>query len=145
MEKVDIIVSMWQGYCLFYENKLEKVIWFRDKYLKPEGLMFPDRATLKLAMIEDEYYYDRKINFWNEVYDVKMSCIKEWVLTEPIVDIVDPSVVVTDTFKLRDIGLEHVTVDKLDFSCAYELTAMESIDAHALVAWFELEFNYGPK
>lgn len=145
VEKVDIIVSMWQGYCLFYENRLEKLVWLRNKYLAPNGLMFPDRASFKVAMIEDEYYYDRKINFWDEVYDVKMSCIKEWVLTEPIVDLVDPSVVATDTFKLLEFGLESIPADKLDFSCAYELTSLESINVHALVVWFELEFSYGPK
>lgn len=33
VEKVDIIVSEWMGYFLFYESMLNTVIFARDKYL----------------------------------------------------------------------------------------------------------------
>lgn len=33
MEKVDIIISEWMGYCLFYESMLATVIFARDKWL----------------------------------------------------------------------------------------------------------------
>jgi len=33
IEKVDIIVSEWMGYCLFYESMLNTVIHARDKWL----------------------------------------------------------------------------------------------------------------
>lgn len=31
--KVDIIISEWMGYCLFYESMLNTVIFARDKWL----------------------------------------------------------------------------------------------------------------
>lgn len=52
VEKVDIIISEWMGYCLFYESMLETVLYARDKWLAPEGMLFPDRATLFVAGIE---------------------------------------------------------------------------------------------
>lgn len=57
VEKVDIIISEWMGYCLFYESMLETVLYARDKWLAPEGMLFPDRATLFVAGIE--------VMFWN--------------------------------------------------------------------------------
>ena len=33
IEKVDIIISEWMGYCLFYESMLNTVIYARDKWL----------------------------------------------------------------------------------------------------------------
>lgn len=33
VEKVDIIISEWMGYCLFYESMLTTVIFARDKWL----------------------------------------------------------------------------------------------------------------
>ena len=33
IEKVDIIVSEWMGYCLFYESMLDSVIVARDRWL----------------------------------------------------------------------------------------------------------------
>lgn len=56
VDKVDIIISEWMGYFLLYESMLDCVLWARDKYLKPDGLMFPDKARLFLATIEDEDY-----------------------------------------------------------------------------------------
>jgi len=33
LEKVDIIISEWMGYCLFYESMLKTVLFARDKWL----------------------------------------------------------------------------------------------------------------
>lgn len=33
IDKVDIIISEWMGYCLFYESMLQTVIYARDKWL----------------------------------------------------------------------------------------------------------------
>lgn len=89
VDQVDIIISEWMGYCLFYESMLNTVIYARDKWLvgvcvcvqynvcgrcfcgvnrvflhlqKPGGLMFPDRAALYVVAIEDRQYKDFKIH-----------------------------------------------------------------------------------
>lgn len=33
VDEVDIIISEWMGYCLFYESMLNTVIFARDKWL----------------------------------------------------------------------------------------------------------------
>lgn len=33
VDKVDIIISEWMGYCLFYESMLDTVLYARDKWL----------------------------------------------------------------------------------------------------------------
>ncbi len=59
--QVDIIISEWMGYFLLYESMLDTVLYARDKYLAPGGLIFPDKATLYLAGIEDGEYKAEKI------------------------------------------------------------------------------------
>lgn len=59
--KVDIIISEWMGYFLLYESMLDTVLYARDKYLVPKGLIFPDKATIFMAGIEDGEYKDEKI------------------------------------------------------------------------------------
>ena len=44
VEKVDIIISEWMGYFLLYESMLDVVLWARDKYLVPGGLILPDKC-----------------------------------------------------------------------------------------------------
>lgn len=59
--KVDIIISEWMGYFLLYESMLDTVLHARDKYLQTGGLIFPDKATIYMAGIEDGEYKDEKI------------------------------------------------------------------------------------
>jgi protein arginine N-methyltransferase 1 len=60
--KVDIIISEWMGYFLLYESMLDTVLYARDKYLNREtGLIFPDKATIFMAGIEDGEYKEEKI------------------------------------------------------------------------------------
>ncbi|XP_044917209.1 protein arginine N-methyltransferase 8 isoform X8 [Felis catus] len=101
VEKVDIIISEWMGYCLFYESMLNTVIFARDKWLKPGGLMFPDRAALYVVAIEDRQYKDFKIHWWENVYGFDMTCIRDVAMKEPLVDIVDPKQVVTNACLIK--------------------------------------------
>jgi len=59
--EVDIIISEWMGYFLLYESMLDTVLYARDKYLARGGLIFPDKATIFMAGIEDGEYKDEKI------------------------------------------------------------------------------------
>lgn len=60
-DKVDIIISEWMGYFLLYESMLDTVLYARDKYLVKDGLIFPDKATIFMAGIEDGEYKEEKI------------------------------------------------------------------------------------
>ena len=66
--KVDIIISEWMGYFLLYESMLDTVLYARDKYLVSDGLIFPDKATIFMAGIEDGEYKDEKIGCESAVF-----------------------------------------------------------------------------
>lgn len=53
---MDIIISEWMGYCLLYESMLGTVLYARDKWLKPEGVLLPDKCSLYIMGIEDSDY-----------------------------------------------------------------------------------------
>ena len=59
--QVDIIISEWMGYFLLYESMLDTVLYARDHYLVKDGKIFPDKATIHMAGIEDGEYKDEKI------------------------------------------------------------------------------------
>uniref|UniRef100_A0A3Q2SW01 type I protein arginine methyltransferase n=1 Tax=Fundulus heteroclitus TaxID=8078 RepID=A0A3Q2SW01_FUNHE len=118
VEKVDIIISEWMGYCLFYESMLNTVIFARDKWLAG-GLMFPDRASLYVLAIEDRQYKDFKIHWWENVYGFDMTCIRNVAIKEPLVDVVDPKQVVTNSCLIKEKPSTAVQVlDGLQ-SCCY--------------------------
>lgn len=68
--KVDIILSEWMGYFLLYESMMDTVLYARDRYLEKGGLIFPDKATLYVAGIEDGDYKEEKIGcmFWKREF-----------------------------------------------------------------------------
>jgi protein arginine N-methyltransferase 1 len=105
VEKVDIIISEWMGYCLFYESMLDTVLFARDKWLKPDGLLFPDRCSLFITAIEDRQYKDEKINWWDDVYGFDMSSIRKVAISEPLVDVVDPKQIVTNSCLVKEVDL----------------------------------------
>lgn len=138
---VDIIISEWMGYFLFYESMLDTVLFARDKWLKKDGIMFPDRATLYLCGIEDAQYKADKIDFWDNVYGLNMSCIKNVALTEPLVDTVDPEQVMTTTGAVFSVDMSTVKVEDLSFAVPFSISAVRNDYCHALVAFFDVQFS----
>ncbi|KAL8449743.1 hypothetical protein Emag_003552 [Eimeria magna] len=159
VDKVDIIISEWMGYFLLYESMLDTVIFCRDKWLAEDGLMFPDRAHLYLAAIEDADYKPRgspavglllrwlflcqeeKVGYWDSVYGLDFSCVKKCIMEEPIVDTVDESAVATNSCCVLEIDLANCTAADLDFCAGYTLHLRRKDFLHAFVAWFDVVFS----
>ncbi|RWS27135.1 protein arginine N-methyltransferase PRMT1-like protein [Leptotrombidium deliense] len=156
IEKVDIIISEWMGYCLFYESMLDTVLYARDKWLKPDGLLFPDRATVYITAIEDRQYKDDKINCksrnvsfdsskyrkrWDDVYGFNMSCVREVAIKEPLVDVVDPKQVVTNSCLLKEVDLYTVKSEDLNFTSPFCLMVKRDDYVQAFCTYFSVEFT----
>lgn len=158
--KVDIIISEWMGYFLLYESMLDTVLVARDKFLAPDGLIFPDKATLHIAGIEDGEYKEEKIGcmysmlslysllvftnaflVWNDVYGFNFTPFQSVALTEPLVDTVDMKAVVTDQSTLLSLDLYTCTKEDLAFSSDFEIRARRNDFVHAFIAWFDIEFS----
>jgi len=41
------------GYCLLYESMLETIIDARDRFLKPDGLVLPNKFEMFIAGTQD--------------------------------------------------------------------------------------------
>jgi len=142
VKEVDIIISEWMGYFLLYESMLDTVLYARDKYLKKGGLILPDRATMKISAIDDAEYRKEKIDFWGNVYGFDMSSIGETAMIEPLVDVVEPEAVISNTAKLLDIDIYTVKKSDLSFKSDFKLTfSVDHLKCHALVAHFDIMFE----
>jgi len=141
IEKVDIIISEWMGYCLFYESMLDTVLYARDKWLAPDGLMFPDRATLYVTAIEDRQYKDDKINWWDDVYGFDMSCIRKVALSEPLVDVVDRNQLTSNNCLLKEVDLQTCKKEDIPFESPFHLQLKRNDYVQALVTFFNIEFT----
>jgi len=143
--EVDIIVSEWMGYFLLYESMLDTVLYARDKYLKPKGLIFPDKATIFMAGIEDGEYKEEKIGFWDNVWGFDYKPLKAVAMAEPLVDTVDMKALVTDPTAVITLDLYTVKSTDLSFTVPFQLLCRRDDFVHALIAWFDIEFSSGHK
>lgn len=119
-EKVEVIVSEWMGYALLHESMLNSVLYARDKWLQPGGIILPSKAELYIAPISDPVVEDR-LHFWYTVkdqYGVDMSCMSDFA-TRCIMnsDITVNSVTVEDVLshpaRFAELDLHSVTVEEL--------------------------------
>ncbi|KAM0834400.1 hypothetical protein ACQ4PT_063650 [Festuca glaucescens] len=58
------------GYMLLYESMLPSVLFARDKWLKPGGLILLSHATLFMAPITNSDRYEGSVDFWCDVYGI---------------------------------------------------------------------------
>lgn len=142
-DKVDIIISEWMGYFLLYESMLDTVLVARDMYLKEGGLIFPDKASIHLALIEDEEYKNEKIEFWEDpmqLYGFDYSPFKKIAMSEPLVDVVDNGSVVTSHYELIEFDLNTVKIEDLAFVRNFKVKATRDDAVHAILSWFDIDF-----
>lgn len=143
--QVDIVVSEWMGYCLLYESMLDSVIYARDRYLRPNGLMVPSHATLKIAPLADSELRDEHIDFWKDVYGFDMSSMLTNAYDEVLMQTVDKKEVVGQGVVFKQLDLHTVTVQDLSFSAPFKLNWQDEFNVlDGFVVWFDMFFGTSP-
>lgn len=46
---------------MLYESMFDSVLFARDKWLREGGMLFPNKAKMYIAAIDDEAYYKKKL------------------------------------------------------------------------------------
>jgi protein arginine N-methyltransferase 1 len=105
-------------------------------------MIFPDKATMCIAAIEDGDYKEEKIGFWENVYGFDYSSLKDIVIKEPLVDIVESRSVVSNICEFKEIDILTVTKEELTFKAPFKITAERDDYAHAFISWFDIAFTH---
>ncbi|CAH0482494.1 unnamed protein product [Peronospora belbahrii] len=139
VDKVDIIVSEWMGYCLLYESMLDTVLFARDKWLAPGGHLFPDKCSMFIQGMEDS---TQRFNFWDNVYSFNMQPIKSKIsIRDAFVEDVRSNDIITSRELLQKIDIDHVTYDELDFHSTFTLSVTRDATMHGFVSSFDIGFE----
>ena len=153
--KVDIIVSEWMGYFLLYESMLDTVLYARDHYLAPGGLILPDKCSIHIAGLEDSEYKHQKLDYWQDVYGFDYPPFSPIVMQEPIVDTVESNLINTTRTEIIEFDLNTVTLADLEFKVPFKIQAKRQDTINGLITWFDtvfpapegkkpIEFSTGP-
>ncbi|KAL9610063.1 MAG: hypothetical protein Q9167_005200 [Letrouitia subvulpina] len=144
VEKVDIIISEWMGYCLLYEAMLESVLWARDRYLSEDGLMVPSHASLYLSPLADPEFVDNLALFWQDIYGFKMTCMQRKAYEEVMIQTVPPQGVQCANkicileLPLHDTDRHGLGLMQKEFAFVMK-EDMDKLDG--FVIWFDIKFD----
>jgi len=113
-EKVDVIVSEWMGFYLLHEAMLDSVIVARDRFLKSDGLMFPEYAAIYATPCSMQSMYKD----WENVNGVKMESFSKLLRDEagrkPLTETIASDSILCEPEVVSWIDLREVTTEDLD-------------------------------
>jgi 2-polyprenyl-3-methyl-5-hydroxy-6-metoxy-1,4-benzoquinol methylase len=147
VDKVDMIVSEWMGTMLICESMISSVLNARKLFLREGGLMLPATSDIFLVPLCLEEYYQKKVGFWNDVYGVKMTCLKSKAHKEffsnPVFDrLIKPEDLMCDALKVFHINMQTDDASVLNRIVApFTFKVKKSGVLHAFGTWFDSGFR----
>jgi SAM-dependent methyltransferase len=151
-ETVDVIVSEWMGYALFFETMLPSVLAARDAVMTPgSGTMFPNVSRIYVEGGSD----GKRLDYWNDVHGFNMAPMGERMASELVreawVELVDDGIIVTNRAMLIEHDLNTCKDEDLDFDAPFCLrprdggrssdeATVATVDIHMLVISFDIDF-----
>lgn len=140
---VDMLVSEWMGYFLLYENMLPSVLVAKERYLKKEGVLGPNRMTMHLAAFSSARLLKEKIGFWEDVHGFDMSSMTTGLLDEAFVDVLPKEEVVSDSYVFADLNLPTLPAKQPEPSSEFELVLTSKPEGgmvNGFISWFDTFF-----
>ncbi|KAI1341673.1 S-adenosyl-L-methionine-dependent methyltransferase [Xylariaceae sp. FL0016] len=146
VDKVDIIVSEWMGYCLLFEAMLPSVLYARDRYLAPGGLMVPSHTNMSVAPVADPTWVaENGAAFWDDVYGFDMRSMATGLYADARVLHWPPSSICGKPTVFKMLDLYSCSVADLSFTTPYTTSLTHSIEAlDGFLIWFDTFFSPSP-
>lgn len=163
-EKVDVIISEWMGYFLLRESMFDSVIYARDCWLKPTGVMYPSRARMFLAPIRSGIAdhkmgdYEGSMDDWHgflketkTYYGVDMSVFtkpfseeqKKYYLQTSLWNNLHPNQVIGTPAIIKEIDCSTATVEDIQNVQASISSSISNEETRlcGFSGWFDVHFQ----
>ncbi|KAG6617953.1 hypothetical protein I3842_Q139900 [Carya illinoinensis] len=149
-EKADILISEPMGTLLVNERMLESYVIARDRFLTPNGKMFPTLGRMHMAPFSDEYLFIEIANkalFWQQqnYYGVDLKPLHgsafQGYFSQPVVDAFDPRLLVAPPiFHVIDF-LKIKEEDLYEIDIPLRFISSVGTRVHGLACWFDVLFD----
>ncbi|KAL7041085.1 hypothetical protein ACKWTF_000627 [Chironomus riparius] len=140
-EKVDIIISEWMGYFLFFEGMLDSIIYGRNNYLKEGGLILPNRCNVSIVGYGCEDRYNNFIKFFDNVYGYNMKCILKDILREAHVEKCHDEFVLTKPNIICELDINTCDLSYSNFTYDFSLDVTKDSKMTSIVGYFDTFFD----
>lgn len=141
-EQVDVLLSVFTGNLLFTEDLLPSLYHARDRWLKPGGVMIPDRARLLFAAVEaEEHYRDLFGKYHAPSLDLDYSALAPVAVNGLFLlkRDVAPASPVTDSVCVAELDLRTTHESSLRWQA--QRPALRDGIVHGLLGWIEIHLG----
>lgn len=137
-EKVDVIISVFTGNFLLTEDLLPSLFYARDKFLKLEGILIPDRAKMIAVPVCASEYYTKHIDCWSKpLANIDFGLIRKFAVNSLYYD--------TPQERKVEFLSQPSEILELDFMKATEASCRSHIEVdilqndmmHGWLGWFD--------
>lgn len=149
-EKVDVIISEPIGFLLVHERMLESYAIARDRFLKPDGLMFPTTGSIVLAPFSDDSLYNEqnvKAQFWenSNFFGIDLTPLvdqaQDEYFSQPIVGYFHTSCIISSHRTVHSIDFQRVSCLELqNFEINFSFRIDKTSIMHGIAGWFDINF-----
>ncbi|OAY67091.1 Protein arginine N-methyltransferase PRMT10, partial [Ananas comosus] len=164
VEVIEGSMEEWMGYFLLRESMFDSVICARDRWLRPDGAMYPSHARMWVAPIRsglgDQKIddFEREMNEWHNFvdeteahYGVNMNALtkayraehEKYYLKTSMWSNVHPNQIVGTAAVIKEIDCLTATVDEIR-SVMAQVTMpiiMDRARVSAFAGWFDVHFR----
>lgn len=141
-KSIDVIIGEWFGYFGINQSYIYDLIELRDRLLKSDGVVLPNKVNFYMAGFTDKDRVARKFEFWDNVYSFAMPSMKQICQGEAGFDKVDPKILVTQFQHLHSIDLSRARVKDTAFVAQFELEPkFKNAHVNGVVLWFDVVFS----
>ncbi|KAL1198933.1 putative histone-arginine methyltransferase 1.4 [Cardamine amara subsp. amara] len=149
-EKADVLISEPMGTLLVNERMLETYVIARDRFLSPNGKMFPTVGRIHMAPFSDEFLFVEMANkalFWQQqnYYGVDLTPLyasaHQGYFSQPVVDAFDPRLLVAPSM-FHVIDFTQMKEEQFyEIDVPLKFTASVCTRVHGLACWFDVLFD----
>lgn len=141
VERVDVIVSEFMGFYLLHEGMLDSVLFARDKFLKAEGLLFPETAAIYAAPCQVPARYD----VWDAFHGMNLKAfakkLRHQKSKQPEVAQVEDANLLHEGNIIAWLDLKEVSIDDLNlFDVKEVFVSQQTGKFQGVIIWFECIF-----
>ncbi len=141
-EKVDVIISVFTGNFLLTEDLLPSLFYARDKYLKPGGILIPDRATMDVVPVCAPEYYAEHIDCWNSSsHGVDFDLVRGFAVNSIYYDEPEKREVEFLSEPVELLGLDFMTAKEASCRSRTQVEINEEGLCHGWLGWFRMHLG----
>ena len=141
-ERVDVVISDLRGILPLFQRHLPFIVDARLRFLKPDGVLIPQRDTMWVAVVEAPDLYRSYTAPWEDnAYGLDMEAARKIATNTWHRGRVKPEQLLTEPKCWAT--LDYTLLEKPDVSGEVSLVATREGAAHGVSVWFDSELTEG--